>query len=79
MPRMSTERPEPPLSKAERAHLAGEALAAVSTRLREARKRLRRDWAQLTPRARSELSRGVRELELQQQALQEEVEANRPD
>lgn len=66
-----------PLSKDDLAHLAGEELALVAARLRDARKTLRRDWEQLSPRERSEHSRLARELEAQHQALLDEIEMNR--
>lgn len=78
---MDTQRPEPsssqPLSPEELALRAGAELAVVEVRLKEARKALRRDWAHLTPRARSEQSRGVRELELQHKALLDEIDMAR--
>ncbi len=51
-----------------------EQLALVSAQLQAAQKTLRRDWAQLKPRQRSEQSRVVKDLEEQERALQEEIE-----
>ena len=50
-----------------------EQLESVFKALKEARKILARDWAQLTPRERSAQSRVVKELEAQQRALQDEL------
>ncbi len=71
---MERKRPEPSPAQEELADRANAELALVTTRLKEAQKILRRDWAHLTPRARSEQSRGVRELELQQKDLLDEIE-----
>lgn len=53
--------------------LAIEQLALVSAQLKAAQKTLRRDWAQLKPRQRSEQSKHVKVLEAQEKALQEEI------
>ena len=54
--------------------LVDEELKGVITKLKEARKILARDWEQMTPRERSAVSRIVKELEQQEQALREEIE-----
>lgn len=54
--------------------LAIEQLALVSSQLKAEQKALRRDWAQLKPRQRSEQSKRVKVLEEQEKALQEEIE-----
>lgn len=51
-----------------------EQLARISAQLKTAQKTLRRDWAQLKPRQRSEQSKRVKELEEQEKALQKESE-----
>ncbi len=53
---------------------AHEQLEIVSKQLQEERKILNRNWPDLTPRERSSLSRQVKQLEQQQQALREEIE-----
>lgn len=79
MPKMmDTERTDQPLSTEQAADAAGADLVIVSARLREAQKILRRDWEQLSPRQRSQQSRRVRELELEQESLLEQIEMNRP-
>lgn len=52
-------------------------LEIVSHNLRETRRILNRDWPHLTPRERSSRSRQVKQLEEQQQALEDEIEMNR--
>lgn len=76
---MDTQQPEPSpsLSQEELAFHAKAELALVAAKLKEARKILRRDWAHLTPRARSEQSRSVRELELQEKTLLDEIDMYR--
>ena len=78
---MDTERPEMAPSQSpsqeELALHATAELALVTTRLKQAQKILRRDWAHLTPRARSEQSRNVRELELQEKSLLDEIDTYR--
>ena len=69
---------EPSFSSTVRFDRANEQLALVSSRLKEMQKILRRDWAQLSPRERSDLSRRVKELEAEQKSLEDELEMNRP-
>ena len=55
--------------------LAHEELKAVEEKLREERRILNRDWAQMSPRERSSQSRVVKELENRRDALQETIES----
>ncbi len=63
-------------SKQQRADIAREQLKLVEEQLRAARRILRRDWPSLTPRERSAQSRVVRDWEVQEQALIDEIEMN---
>jgi len=65
---------KPLSSEQEQVDAAYEKLVSVIARLKAAQKILRRDWPNLTPRQRSEMSRNVRELERQHTSLQEEME-----
>jgi hypothetical protein len=65
-------------SKEELLDLAYEQLAVVEAQLKAAQKVLRRDWEDLSPRERSERSKGVKELERQQKTLQDEIAMNLP-
>ncbi len=65
---------KPLSSEQEQLDAASEKLVGVTARLKAAQKILRRDWPNLTPRQRSELSRNVRELEREHTSLQEEME-----
>lgn len=67
---------QPDSLKQQRLDLAHEALAAISVKLREARRILNRDWPHMTPRERSSRSRQVKQLEQQQQALIDEIAMN---
>jgi hypothetical protein len=67
----------PPDSHEEARQRAYEQLEGVIKALKEARKILVRDWAQLTPRERSAQSRVVKELEQQKHACEEEIKMNR--
>lgn len=71
-------RPNPALEQAILSDLAYEQLAGVEQQLKAAKKILARDWECLTPRERSAHSRLVKELEQQQQALQETIAIQRP-
>lgn len=55
---------------------AREELKTVETKLREERRIINRDWAQMSPRERSSQSRVVKELEEQQRILTDEIEMN---
>ncbi len=57
--------------------LAIEELQAVLKRLKEAKKVLARDWAQMTPRERSAHSKVVKEIEQQKQSLLDTIEMSR--
>ena len=62
-----------PLSDIEKLDLAHAELAVVEKELREERRIINRDWAQMSPRERSSQSRVVKELENRRDALQETV------
>jgi hypothetical protein len=64
------------LTNQERADVAREQLTIVEAELREARKVLQRDWPSMTPRERSAQSRIVREWEMQERTLIDEIEMN---
>jgi len=55
---------------------AEQQLQVVFNELKEARRILRRDWEQMTPRERSSQSRVVKDLEDMQRKLEDEVEMN---
>lgn len=74
-PLMDTQ-PQPAPSKQDLVDLASEQLKVVSQKLKAVRKVLARDWEGLSPRERSVLSRQVKDLERQQQALRDEIEVN---
>jgi hypothetical protein len=57
--------------------LAIEELQSVLKRLKEAKKVLARDWAQMTPRERSAHSKFVKEIEQQKQSLLDTIEMSR--
>jgi hypothetical protein len=57
--------------------LALEELQSVLKRLKEAKKVLARDWAQMTPRERSAHSKFVKEIEQQKQSLLDTIEMSR--
>ena len=63
------------LSNLEKLDLAHEELKTVETKLREERRILNRDWAQMSPRERSSQSRVVKELEERKAALLETIES----
>ena len=54
-----------------------EQLESVLKNLKETKKILNRDWAQLSPRERSAYSRRVKEMEQEKQSLLEILEMNR--
>ena len=56
--------------------LAHEELKAVEEKLREERRIINRDWAQMSPRERSSQSRVVKELEEQKAVLLETIETS---
>jgi FtsZ-binding cell division protein ZapB len=75
---MSQDKTAPPQTeftptRQELVDIADAQLEIVALRLKEVQKVLRRDWPNLTPRQRSELSREVKELERQQNSLHEEI------
>ena len=51
-------------------------LQDVLKSLKDAKRCIRRDWEQLTPRERSAQSRVVKDLEQRQQVLEDEIEMN---
>ncbi len=57
--------------------LALEELQCVLKRLKEAKKVLARDWAQMTPRERSAHSKLVKQIEQQKQSLLDTIEMSR--
>jgi nucleoid DNA-binding protein len=71
--------PTEALSKEELADRAAEQLDAVTKELRETKRVLLRDWAELAVRERSAYARTVKQLEEQQEELLKVIEANQPD
>lgn len=69
--------PDAPLSGEELTDRTSQQLESVLKKLKEMKKILNRDWAQLTPRDRSAYSRLVKEMEQEKQALLEILEMNR--
>lgn len=59
---------------AQKLDAARDELKTVETQLRAARKILKRDWPQMSPRERSSQSRVVKELEERQRILTDEIE-----
>ena len=70
-----TSSPDDEVARIENLDLAHEELKVVEKELREERRILNRDWAQMSPRERSSQSRVVKELEERQQALRETIES----
>ena len=70
-----TSLPNDEVARIENLDLAHEELKVVEKELREERRILNRDWAQMSPRERSSQSRVVKELEERQQALRETIES----
>ena len=64
-----------PPSNIEKLDLAHAELAVVEKELREERRIINRDWAQMSPRERSSQSRVVKELENRRDTLQETIES----
>jgi FixJ family two-component response regulator len=69
-PSSNTDAREVALARAE------EQLQELLKALKEARRVLRRDWEQMTPRERSTQSRVVKELEHKKVLLEDEIEMN---
>ena len=62
------------ISKQDQLDLASQQLQGVLQNLKQTKKVLARDWAELTPRERSAYARQVKELENEQQTLLKEIE-----
>ena len=70
-----TSSPDDEVARIENLDLAHEELKVVEKELREERRIINRDWAQMSPRERSSQSRVVKELENRRDALQETIES----
>lgn len=70
-----TSLPNDEVARIENLDLAHEELKVVEKELREERRILNRDWAQMSPRERSSQSRVVKELEERKAALLETIES----
>ena len=71
-----TSSPDDEVARIENLDLAHAELAVVEKELREERRIINRDWAQMSPRERSSQSRGVKELEERKNALLETIETS---
>ncbi len=70
-----TSSPNDEVARIETLDLAHEELKVVEKELREERRILNRDWAQMSPRERSSQSRVVKDLEERKATLLETIES----